>query len=127
MDPELPSLAAEAKDITDWTLYDSRIAFKLADFIYRHNQMSASNFNMLCELLKATRLPHDSIPLFSNYTELCQTINKTPVRGVTWESITLSYTRPQPDDVPLWMESTYELWYRDPRLTFKGMLENPKF
>jgi len=28
---------------------------------------------------------------------------------------------------PLWMESTHEIWFRDPQLLFKGMLENPKF
>jgi Plavaka transposase len=25
------------------------------------------------------------------------------------------------------MESTHEIWYRDPRLLFKGMLENSEF
>jgi len=25
------------------------------------------------------------------------------------------------------MEGTHEIWYRDPQLLFKGMLENPKF
>ena len=127
LDPESPPLVAEVKDVTDWTPYGSRVAFELADFIYRRNQMSAGDFNALCELLKATRLPHDSTPPFSNYAELCRTIDETPVGGVAWESITLSYTGPRPDDAPSWMESTHELWYRDPRLTFKGMLENPEF
>ena len=48
--PESPLLAAKEKDATDWTLYGSRIAFELADFIYRCSQMSASDFNMLCKL-----------------------------------------------------------------------------
>ena len=50
LDPESPPPVAKPKDVTDWTLYGSRVAFKLADFIYRCNQMSASNFNMLCKL-----------------------------------------------------------------------------
>jgi len=90
--------------------------------------MSAGNFNMLCKLWRATLLPHDDPLLFSNYAKLCQTINKTPVGGVTWESISLSYGGLQTDNAaPSWMESTYEIWYRDPRLLFKGMLENPEF
>lgn len=125
--PESPLLAAEEKDVTDWTPYGSRIAFELADFIYRRSQMSASDFNTLCKLWGATLLPHDDMPPFSNYAELCRTIDETPVGGVSWESISLSYTGPRPDDAPSWMESTYELWYRDPRLLFKGMLENPEF
>ena len=127
LDPGSPLRAAEAKGATDWTPYSSRVAFELADFIYRRNQMSAGDFNALCELWKATHLPHDGTSPFSNYAELCRTIDATPVGGVAWESITLSYTGPRPDDTPSWMESTHELWYRDPRLIFKGMLENPEF
>jgi hypothetical protein len=117
----------EATDDTDWMPYDSRIAFELADFIYKCNQMSAGNFSMLCELWAATLRPHDDTPPFLNLEELCQTIDKTPVGGVTWESFKLSYDGPRPIDVPLWMESEYKIWYRDPRLLFKEMLANPAF
>ena len=127
LDPESPPLVAEAKDVTDWTPYGSRIAFELANFIYRRNQMSAGNFNMLSKLWGATLLKHDDTPPFSNHDELCRTIDETPVGGVAWESINLSYSGPQPDDAPSWMESTYEIWYRDPRLLFKNMLESPEF
>jgi len=127
LDPESPPPVAKPKDMTDWTPYGSCVAFKLADFIYRRNQMSAGDFNMLCKLWGATLLPHDDTLPFSNHSELCQTINETPVRGVAWETISLSYSGPQPDDAPLWMESTHKIWFRDPRLLFKGMLENPEF
>ena len=127
LDPELPPPVAELKEVTDWMLYGSCVAFELADFIYRHNQISASDFNTLCKLWGATLLPHDNTPPFSNHSELCQTIDKTPVRGVAWETISLSYSGPQPDDAPLWMESTHKIWFRDPWLLFKGMLENPEF
>jgi hypothetical protein len=70
LDPESLLLAAKAKDVTDWTLYSSCIAFELANFIYRRNQMSASDFNALCKLWKVTHLPHDGTPPFSNYAEL---------------------------------------------------------
>jgi hypothetical protein len=94
LDPESPPLAAEAKDANDWTPYGSRLAFELADFTYRRNQMSAGDFNALCKLWEATLLPHDDAPPFSNYRELCQTIDKTPVGGAAWESISLSYSGP---------------------------------
>jgi len=47
LDPGLPLLAAEVKEVTDWTLYGSHVAFKLADLIYRCNQMSAGKPMML--------------------------------------------------------------------------------
>jgi hypothetical protein len=85
---------AKATDDTDWTPYGSHIAFEVADFVYRCNQMSASNFGMLCKLWAAMLLPHGDTPPFLNYDELCQTIDKTPIRGVTWESFKLSYHGP---------------------------------
>ena len=127
LDPGSPPLAAKEKDVTDWTPYGSCVAFELADFIYKCNQMSAGDCNTLCKLWEATLLPHDDVPPFSNYRELCRTIDETPVGGVAWESIDLSYTGPRPDNAPSWMESTHKVWYRDPRLVFKGMLENPEF
>lgn len=127
MDPESPPPLAEEKDATDWTPYNSRVAFELADFIYRRNQMSAGNFNILCKLWEAMLQPHDNTLPFSSHSELCRTIDETPVGEVAWESITLSYSGPRPDNAPSWMENSHEIWYRDPRLLFKGMLENPEF
>ena len=112
----------------DWTPYGNRMAFEVADFIFRRNQMSAGNFSTLCKLWAATLQPYSGSPPFLSYDELCQTIDKTPVGGVAWESVKLSYHGPWPsDDVPLWMEHEHEIWYRDPRLLFKDMLANPAF
>jgi hypothetical protein len=71
LDPGSPLLASKEKDVTDWTPYGSRVAFELADFIYKHNQMSAGDCNALCKLWEATLLLHNDAPPFSNYCELC--------------------------------------------------------
>jgi hypothetical protein len=126
LDPEsLPT--PEAKDPTDWTPFSSHIEFETAEFIYRTSQMSAGKFGTLCNLWAATLMPHDAIPPFSNYRELCKTIDATPVGGVAWQNIDLSYQGQLPEEAPMWMEDQYTLWYRDPRLVFKNMLENPEF
>jgi hypothetical protein len=82
LDPESPLLVAEEKDATDWTPYNSYVAFELADFIYRCNQMSAGDFNVLCKLWEAMLQPHDITLPFSSYSELCQIIDEMPIRGV---------------------------------------------
>ena len=87
-------MTAEEKDASDWMPYNSRAAFELADFIYRCNQMSAGDFNILCKLWEAMLQPHNNTLPFSSYSELCRTIDETPVGGVAWESITLSYSGP---------------------------------
>jgi hypothetical protein len=126
LDPETsPVIPRQQSD--DWTPYKNRIAFELADFLYRREQMSAGNTDILLELWAATLACHDESPPFSNYQNLYDTIDATSIGGVPWQSATLSYDGPRPEDPPLWMESEFTVWFRDPRILFKNMLENPGF
>jgi hypothetical protein len=127
--PETPSIiprqAAEQSD--NWTPYKNRIAFELADFLYRREQMSAGNADILLELWAASLASHTESPPFSDHQDLYNTIDATPIGGVPWQSATLSYDGPRHEQPPLWMESEYTIWFRDPRLLFKNLLENPDF
>ena len=33
----------------------------------------------------------------------------------------------KPENAPPWMQAEYTVWYRDPCMLFKNMLENPEF
>ena len=70
------------------------MSFEIADFVYRQNQMSAGDFNMLCKLWTATLMPHNDSPPFLNYHELCKMIDAMPIGGVAWQSMNLSYKGP---------------------------------
>src|ERR1700678_4392996 len=59
--------------------------------------------------------------------DLYNTIDATPIGGVPWQSATLSYDGPCHDWPLLWMESEYTIWFRDPCLLFRNLLENPEF
>jgi len=91
--------------------------------------MSAGNFDILSQLWAASLAPYDDAPPFSNHLDLCKTIDATPIGDIPWQSITLSYNGPQPDDAPSppWMQAENTVWYRDPRMLFKNMLKNPEF
>jgi Plavaka transposase len=89
--------------------------------------MSASNFDILCQLWAASLSPYNDAPPFANHTDLCKTIDATPVGGIPWRSITLSYNGIKPDNAPPWMQMEHTVWYRDPRMLFKNMLANPEF
>jgi hypothetical protein len=54
-------------------------------------------------------------------------IDATPIGGVAWQSMNLSYEGLQPNEAPSWMEDQHTVWYRDLRLVFKNMLQNPDF
>jgi hypothetical protein len=91
--------------------------------------MSAGNFDILSQLWTASLAPYDDTPPFANHSDLCKTIDATPlhVGGVPWQSITLSYNGTKPDNSPAWMQAKYDVWYRDPCMLFKSMLGNPEF
>lgn len=57
-----------------------------------------------------------------------ETINKSNLGAVPWQSFKVSYQGPKPENnVPEWMNTEYEVWFRDPRKIIKQMLNNPDF
>jgi hypothetical protein len=118
---------AQFRSQDDWKPYANRISFELADFLYRRKQMSAGNINFLMCLWAASMASHEDSPPFFNHQDLYDTIDATPIGGVPWQSATLTYNGPLPEPPLPWMESEYTIWFRDPRLLFKSMLENREF
>jgi hypothetical protein len=127
LDPNSPEPTINIKDPDDWTPYDSRLAFETAEFAYKHCKMSAGNFDILSQLWAASLAPYDGAPPFASHSDLCKMIDTTPIGGIPWRSITLSYNGIKPDNAPPWMQAEYAVWYRDPYMLFKNMLENPEF
>lgn len=127
LDPNSPEPTIDVKDPDDWTPYESRLAFETAEFIYRRCKMSAGNFDILSQLWAASLAPYNVAPPFASYSGLCKTIDATPIGGVPWRSIALSYNGIIPNNAPTWMRAEYTVWFRDPYLLFKHMLENSEF
>jgi hypothetical protein len=127
LDPEMLPVKQLDNCQCQWTPYKNRIAFELADFLYRREQMSAGNIDILLELLAAMLACHNDTPPFSDHQDLYDTIDATSISGVPWKSATLSYDGPRPEQSPPWMESDYTIWFRDPLILFKNMLQNPDF
>jgi hypothetical protein len=47
---------------------------------------------------------------------------------VPWQSFAVEFCGDKPDiDVPPWMNSSYDVWYRDPHDVVRNMLANPMF
>lgn len=129
-----PSPITKTRDRTDWAPFHNRVEFETADFLYKRCQMSGSNINILMELwaaYSALRDPQDMSPIyrspFSEHRDMYSTIDAIPIGGVPWQSSTLSYDGPIPENPPSWMNTGHTIWFREPRLLFKKMLENPDF
>ncbi|KAI0746738.1 hypothetical protein C8Q80DRAFT_1321332 [Daedaleopsis nitida] len=123
-----PPSPSPARPSDDWTPYDNRVAFELAELLYQKEQMSAGNIDSLLELWHASLLKHGDTPPFHNHTELYETIDQTPWGDVDWESFDMSYGGPQPNgEVPSWMNDAYTVHFRNPRSVVLNMLKNPDF
>lgn len=126
MNPKAPPIT-QIHRRDDWTPYRDRIAFELAVFLFQREQMSIGNIDILLRLWAASLAQYDGSPPFLNHRDLYNAIDATSIGGVPWQNATLSYDGPLPDQPPPWMQSGYTIWFRDPRLLFKSMLENPGF
>jgi hypothetical protein len=69
-----------------------------------------------------------SLPPFQNHKDMYKTIDETPLGDIPWGSFTLQYNSEKPtDDVPQWMDATFEICYCDPCAVIHGMLGHPGF
>ena len=115
-------------DPEDWTPYESQLQFETAEFLFTRNQMSAGHIDTLLNLWAASLLKHGDEPPFSNHTELYDTIDSTPLGDVPWEAFNLKYDGTLPEtEVPAWMTSEYDVWFRDPHSVLCNVLSNPDF
>ena len=96
--------------------------------------MSALKIDTLMELwavysgLQDPKNTSSSTPSpFYKHGDMYDTIDAISVGGMPWQSISLLYDSPIPENPPSWMEAEHTVWFRDPHLFFKNMLDNPKF
>jgi hypothetical protein len=126
--PGAPPPPVQDPSDDDWTPYDDRNQFELADFIFRCNQMLANDINDLLDIWAATLFKHHDHPPFANCNDLYETIDSTPRGDVLWESFSTSYNGPLPEgEVPPWMSAKYDVWFRDPRTIIRNMIGNPDY
>lgn len=111
--------------------YQNRTEFETARFIFSQAKMSTRNIDTLLDLWGATLLKHNDTPPYANHTDLLDTIDSTPLGDVPWQMFSLNYNGEvpddAPDDAPSWMTSSYDVWFRDPRLVVRNMIDNPDY
>jgi hypothetical protein len=103
----------------------------MAEHLYAKEQMLATGTNSLMELWCASfiqcGIADGAIP-FLNHKDLYDTIDSTPLGGTPWQTFSLSYDSPLPDNnAPPWMHDKFEVWFQDPHLITKSILSNPDF
>ncbi|KAL1740173.1 hypothetical protein HDZ31DRAFT_48026 [Schizophyllum fasciatum] len=112
---------------TDWSPFESRESFQLADLLYRKGQVSVSFINELLDIWGATLAHTEDIePPFANARDLHDTIDAIQHGAVPWEAFTMSFGGPLDSDTPPeWQQAEYEVFFRCPRKVLHAQLANP--
>jgi hypothetical protein len=126
--PNTPPPPPTNPSTTDWAPYNDRLEFETADFLFRRNQMSGGDINILMDLWAASLLKHGDPPPFADHDDMYATIDSTPLGDIPWQSFTATFsgTKPQ-NSVPSWMDGTYDVWFRDPRTVVQNIIGNQDF
>ena len=111
----------------DFYPFEKCTEFEFAEFLYSEIEMSAGKIDKLLELLAA--LYPERALTFSNHQELYQMINSIQQGDITWDSFSVQYngTLPTSNTRPPWMDSTYEVWFRNPLLILESQIANCEF
>ena len=87
--------------------------------------MSAGKIDQLLNLLASL---YDGQPPFMSHRELYSTIDAIKQGEIPWNSFSITYNgvRPQ-QNPPVWMNESYEVWFRSPLQVLEGQIANPEY
>ena len=126
--PDAPS-APPIDDVEpiDFYPFGKCTEFEFAEFLYSEVEMSAGKIDKLLELLAALYPEH--APTFSDHKDLYQMIDNIRQGDISWDSFSVRYNGalPTSDTRPPWMDSTYEVWFRNHLLILESQISNRDF
>jgi len=90
--------------------------------------MSAGHIDILLALWATSLAPHGDEPPFESHTHMYDTIDNSPLGDVPWQTFSCKYNGVRPArDAPSWMDSEFDVWFRDARTLVQNILANPDF
>ena len=110
-----------------WHPFNKRTQFELADFIFRHDEMSGGRIDKLMDIWAA----HEKgTPPFASHKELYNLIDDISPEE-TWQCLSATHIDAAglvdgDSSVPTWKRGTYDMWIRDPKALLQKQLSNPE-
>ncbi|KAF5374647.1 hypothetical protein D9615_009021 [Tricholomella constricta] len=122
-----PPPPAEPHDPTDYGPFPDCARFKLAEFLFAEDEMSANNVDRLVNIISA--LYPDESPPFDSHTHMYSLIDSIKQGDVAWQSFSITYQGAVPESgpIPTWMREKFEVWFRDPLEVLENQIGNPDF
>ncbi|KAG1819162.1 uncharacterized protein BJ212DRAFT_1446262 [Suillus subaureus] len=112
-----PGAPPPPEDIANdnWMPFHNCLEFETAEFLYKQNQMPASQIDWLLDLWASTLI-----------TDLYNVIDSSPFGDAPWQHFTVAYDgeRLTDEDRP-WMDDQYKVWFCNLHEVMCNMLTNP--
>lgn len=131
--PPTPFPSADGTPKNAWAPFEDRVAFEFAFERFFELQALEKQVGRGLDLWRAATIKAQKstngkdIPWHSA-ADLYATIDSIKTEHADWMTHTFKYNRPRPNGVaPTWMDSTYELNYRDILELVELQLANPDF
>lgn len=112
---------------TSWDPFDDELQFRLGDFLYRKVEMSGGNIDELMDIWASTKMEIEDFSPFDSHEHMYATIDAITHGDAPWKTFTTSYAGEIGPNPPSWQLHEYQVWYRDPSVVAKNMLDNPDF
>lgn len=118
----------DTRSTDNWAPFEDDLQFLVADFLYRCQEMSQGNINILLHLWGLSLMKHGATHgPYENYQHIFDTIDNIEQGDAPWMSMAVSLNEDLDESSPSWKRKEYEVWYRDPDTVLKHMLSNPDF
>ena len=95
LEPGTPSPPYDDHAQDNYSLFQSRAEFELAELLFAEEEMSAGKIDKLLNILSAL---YDTQPLFTSYQELYALIDSIKQGDVPWNSFSVAYDGACPPD-----------------------------
>ena len=89
--------------------------------------MSAGNIDILLDLWALSMEKHEDFGPFSSYESMYSAIDAIKHGDAPWKSFTTSYASELGPNAPSLQLQDYEVWFHDPDVVIRNMLDNPDF
>lgn len=111
----------------DWSSFDNRVRFELAEHLFEKVEMSAGDISHLLQIWAADKVEHGSLAPFQDANELYAAIDSIQHGEASWHSFRIKYNGDLTADSPPWHRQEYVVHARDVRSALHHMISNPEF
>ncbi|KAJ3748188.1 hypothetical protein EV360DRAFT_57070 [Lentinula raphanica] len=133
--PDTPPPPTET-NTNNWHPFDGEAQFRLADLLFRKDEMSQGNVDELLDIWSCFQRQEmeesgcdNCVPgrPFTNHDDMYNIIDSIIDGGAAWQCFQTAVEDGLPQDAPEWRKTSYQVWYRDPDTVIANILSNPEF